>query len=561
MGAATFASAVMLTTLVRPGHTRQPAGGRPAFAGIEPPAAVALAVAHLKSRVPPADWTYMRFFFRDGMPDREWERFHTAFLLHVNLISLYSEPVRPLLLATPEQEAAGKQGDLYVLDTRDPRWKLSTFEKLADIDPYYHVLTAEVKYEEVLEDQEWPGGVDPTDNKYYKPGTYKVKVKRRVTGDKLNAASFVLLSREETEEVLKARKDPAALTTALAATNIGKLLAMTKSQVPFVRADWFLVQGSRQLSLNNKQTGVGYYDWLRLKDRDDFFRLVKLREADSIEIGREIRAVITKSGVSQQNRQVERLQALAGGLYFTLDVKDPTGRGNAAVQLKKGDYLHDAEEIYGALPNGLPATFLSDAKGVRQDSAPDFIGGDDSPLRLGRDARIHVNIACIRCHHGNVLQPLDDYVRRNMNLPQELNTTDYDLRRDFLRQYFSNLNLALANDRLLYWQAVGRLTGVDVLNASRDELKEESDRVFNAYAGAYNAYVDTPLKIADVAREHHTTPVKLKGALLLVRQTTGALNPALAGLLTSPPDVTLRTSHEELYQLVETHLRGMVTPP
>src|SRR6516225_433521 len=129
MGAATFASAVMLTTLVRPGHTRQPAGGRPAFAGIEPPAAVALAVAHLKSRVPPADWTYMRFFFRDGMPDREWERFHTAFLLHVNLISLYSEPVRPLLLATPEQEAAGKQGDLYVLDTRDPRWKLSTFEK------------------------------------------------------------------------------------------------------------------------------------------------------------------------------------------------------------------------------------------------------------------------------------------------------------------------------------------------------------------------------------------------------------------------------------------------
>jgi hypothetical protein len=48
---------------------------------------------------------------------------------------------------------------------------------------------------------------------------------------------------------------------------------------------------------------------------------------------------------------------------------------NAVRQLDK-DYKHQAEEVYGFLPNGLFVYFLVRRRGTRQDSAPDKIGSD-----------------------------------------------------------------------------------------------------------------------------------------------------------------------------------------
>src|SRR5207253_2525217 len=86
---------------------------------------------------------------------------------------------------------------------------------------------------------------------------------------------------------------------------------------------------------------------------------------------------------------------------------------NAVRNLRRGDFRHQAEEHYLTLPNGLPVYFLGNAQGERQDSAPDFIGSDTSVLNVSRDGRIHVCLGCVRCHAGNVLQPIDDWARKN----------------------------------------------------------------------------------------------------------------------------------------------------
>jgi hypothetical protein len=529
-----------------------------AATGVLPPVAVGQCVDHLKTTMAAADWPYQLFLYRNGMTDAKWQAFLTAIALHVNAISRYSEFIRPTVVSP----------DVLRIDIRDPKWDAKVRELLADADPYYHVTQEKAEYKLVEEKviEKWGGGIDPKDGKYYAPGNYETgevkKVSKKVVSQKIRSASFVLLSDEEHATVIKNLKDPEAFYKALALTQIGQLLAMTKSAAPFVRADWFLVQGARQLSLSNQQTGVGYYDWLGIKKRDDYFKLIKFSEKDSIDIGREVRAVVKRSGVSQQNRQIERDQALTGGEWYTLDVDDPTGRGNATVQLKKGDYKHKAEEHYGFLPNGLEVNILCQADGTLQATAPDFIGGDDSPFRLGRDFRIHVNKSCKDCHYQDVLKPINDWARRTFRLPQLLNAAaDKDQQLDFARQYFSNLDLHLRNDRRAYWQAYARLSGAGLENADDRQLRAETGRIMKAYLDAYNDYVETSLALEDVAREHYTTPEKLTRSLLAIRNTTQVLNPGLAGLVADPPDTLERVHHEELYALVEVHLRGAFPNP
>ena len=404
-----------------------------------------------------------RYFYTGNLPAAYRDETYRVLVYQANALSRSPELVKPRLIPP----------DLLAVVCSDygPTWR-KVWELLADHDPYFHVDL--ISY--------WPGGRWSGDGHFYRAGNYKV----RGTAPWLPAAEMA------------------------------ELISLTQSRTPLVRADWWFVQTCRQLSLTNRQTGIGYYDWLGIKDRDTFERLGRLDAEASRDLQKETRAAVERSGVSAQNRQIVRLQALSGASWSTLDTDDSTGVGNAIRLLRPVDYRHKAEEHFLAAPNGLFYFLLCAADGSLQASAPDFIGGDDSPLRRGNDARIHVCLACLRCHTTG-LQPIDDYVRRQ---PKTISSPDYAELQQLRRQYLSNLDNQLRRDREPYAEAVLEVTGWTPPELAR------------RYAAVYNRFAVDLITPATAAAEYGISPVVLQARL---RVPGRGLDPLAAGLLATPP--------------------------
>lgn len=288
-----------------------------------------------------------------------------------------------------------------------------------------------------------------------------------------------------------------------------ELVAITQSQVPIVRADWWFIQTARQLNLSNKETGFGYYDWHGFKDRAAFEKITQKRLRSA-----EVRAIVDDSGVAAHNRQVVQFE----GNWLTLDTDDDTGTGNAIRNPRKGDYKHKAEEHFAFLPNELFAVFLCDDKGNRQAKAPDFIGSDTTST--SNDRAIHVGLSCWRCHVEG-LRPIDDWARRNERA-LELQFADLKTSIEIRRQYLSDLKKAVERDRAVYAAALKEVNGLS---------PEDNAKV---YAAAWQRWADRPRDLDQAARELGTSAEVLRAVLL----KTPSIDPVLAGLLTGPLKVT-----------------------
>lgn len=122
-----------------------------------------------------------------------------------------------------------------------------------------------------------------------------------------------------------------------------------------------------------------------------------------------VRAGFQKSGVSQGNRLIERIQRPNGDYYWksydfnTARQNDrggdlfrhPLGPINAGLTQDQGlVFSPDGGEIIFSLPNGLQAYMLIDALGVRLDEAPVRVVTDKSR----KDSRIINGISCMQCH-------------------------------------------------------------------------------------------------------------------------------------------------------------------
>ena len=431
-----------------------PAWGNPAQA-------VTIALADAKQLGPAAvDAAYL-----DGttFSPQQLDTFLNALAFAINSLSRNPEPVKPVLLP----------GNVLRVPLSELGWSRKVWDRQALLDPYFSVRLVRV--------YDWPGGVW-NDGRHYNANAFKVQ------GEKADYAPWL-------------------------GNAINELGTLTQSQVPIVRADWWFVNAFRQQGLNGKENGFGYYDWLEVRDRTTFQALVRLDEKVSRELLLEHRAVIEDgtSGVSQHNRGIVRLKSYVGAYWLTLDTDSSIDElkdgklvraNNATRHIGRGELQHKAEEHYAALPNGLFAFLLCDDKGKLQASAPDFIGSDDSPLRQGKDSRIHVGIACVRCHVEG-LRPIDDWMRRTFRGPSEFQTYDKKKHEEVKRQYFSNLDKKLAEDRLVYVDALREVNGLTPLaNAA-------------AVAELYNWYF-RKRTVANLAVELGVEEAKLKAALVKV---------------------------------------------
>ena len=166
--------------------------------------------------------------------------------------------------------------------------------------------------------------------------------------------------------------------------------------VPFVRADWF-VSTVLQPPL--------YEDFLRLP-----FTLAELETKLDLDSAADVRnsvarrAGMTVSGVSRNNRVVERHPSRYGAYWKSFDFK--SNRGPENIFKDPINFREAGGEMIFNLPNGLQGYFVANANGDRVDAAPTEIVVD----KFADDKIVRNGLSCIRCHDAG-MKSFTDTVR------------------------------------------------------------------------------------------------------------------------------------------------------
>lgn len=413
--------------------------------------------------------------------------FMKALRFHVNQLSTNPDFSFPRLV-TP---------DLAAVTLADYGWQVNTWERFNESEPYFYVQ-AIVK------------GGDPV--YFYKQDAKKWFVRREAKAVQVPALAPWLPTKEITE-----------------------LTLLTNSATPIVRADWFLTQTA--IAEGRK---VGYYDMLGVgKKLTDFEKLVGLDRKFAQSLKKEIQAVVQTSTVALHNRHILRHPTLTGVWWETFDAKENVDVRNG-LRLLNGDFTHDAREVYGTLPNGLFAFFLSDAVGNRANTAPDSIASDGRSG--GSDRRVHVGLSCVRCHSPGI-QPIDCWARKHYTGVLQLQSTDLGKYLRLKQLYLSDLDGRIRKDQADYAEALRSVNG----------LTPEANS--KGYAAVWDRYQEQLVSVADVARETGWTEAAVLAAVSATVKK-GLADPVLSGLLQTPPIPIQRQQYEELQPILWQTLGG-----
>lgn len=184
----------------------------------------------------------------------------------------------------------------------------------------------------------------------------------------------------------------------------------SETTIPVVRGDWF-VASAAQPPL--------YHDLLRLPRRDWLLeRQLEVDVEQNIAAGSRRPGVVARagfngSGVSRNNRLIERHDSKYGAYWKSYDFAGNSGRQNLFAHPLGPDgakpFQHAGGEIIFSLPNGLQAYFLTDEDGRRIDKGPTEIVSD--PRRP--DRAVVNGLSCMSCHARGIIFK-DDQVREHV---------------------------------------------------------------------------------------------------------------------------------------------------
>ena len=192
------------------------------------------------------------------------------------------------------------------------------------------------------------------------------------------------------------------------ATAAGDIATMSNRKLVYMRADWFVATATRPPL---------YHTILRLPDNAyDLEKKLGVDVVANFKRGRLWRAGFMKSGVSAQNRLVERHDALYGAYWKSYDFKkgnkkgnlldyplgpDFTGKYGAKYPYADAAFVHDGGEMVFNLPNGLQGYFLVDGKDRRIDSGPEEVVSDYQ--RTSGTPAIVTGVSCMACHSKGLI--------------------------------------------------------------------------------------------------------------------------------------------------------------
>jgi serine/threonine-protein kinase len=193
---------------------------------------------------------------------------------------------------------------------------------------------------------------------------------------------------------------------------------LSRDALPIVRADWFVATATRPPL---------YHALLRLPARASQLERdlgVKVIADSFLDPTPELiaRGGFARSGVSGQNRLVERHRAQHGAYWKSYDFKPDSARAKLTRfplgplglfpekehPFKDQAFRHDGGEIIFNLPNGLQGYLLVNGKDERIEEGPIQVVGDE--LRTSGTPAIVTGLSCMACHkHGMI--PFKDQIR------------------------------------------------------------------------------------------------------------------------------------------------------
>ena len=188
----------------------------------------------------------------------------------------------------------------------------------------------------------------------------------------------------------------------------------TQAPIAAVRADWFAYAASQPPL---------YDDLMRLPNS-----LGELARDQGVNVEADIRNFVAqragfqRSGISQNNRMIERHAARSGYLWTSYDFADSRGNRNLfAFPLGPGPngFQHDGGETIFSLPNGFQGYYLSSATGARIDKGPTMMVRDPSR----KDSAVTTGISCMGCHDQGLRKARDevrDIVLGSRTLPRDV---------------------------------------------------------------------------------------------------------------------------------------------
>ena len=254
-------------------------------------------------------------------------------------------------------------------------------------------------------------------------------------------------------------------------TNVLKSAA--GSQMPYVRADWFAFAASQP----------PLYDKL-LKLPKTFQALAR---EQGVDVDGNIRKFVAqrsgfqKSGVSQNNRLIERHSSRSGYFWTSYDVAGNKKR-QSLFEFPLGptganSFEHDGGETIYSLPNGFQAYYLNTAKGDQIDKGPTTIVRDLSR----KDLAVTNGISCMGCHDQGMRKAKDevrDVVLAGRTFPKDV--------RDAVEALYpptEKMDQIIENDGKRFADAMYRagleptlkLNGVEMINALAKRYEDDVD--------------------------------------------------------------------------------------
>lgn len=209
------------------------------------------------------------------------------------------------------------------------------------------------------------------------------------------------------------------------------IMVATATRIPAVRGDWFVATASRPPL---------YHEVLQLPGAlGELERQLRVDPAINIAQERVLRVAFNGSGISKNNRILERHDAVHGYYWRTYDFEEvpqnlidrgilaPDRRNVFAYPLGPGSlesqFQHAGGEAIFSLPNGLQGYFIMNAVNNRIDKAPVAIVSD--PKRP--DRAVELGVSCMGCHVPGVIAKADQMREHLDKNPRAVPKADYEI--------------------------------------------------------------------------------------------------------------------------------------
>ena len=224
-----------------------------------------------------------------------------------------------------------------------------------------------------------------------------------------------------------------------------RLQGEMRADIPSVHVDWFVAQASLP-PLYHELLSLPLTD-RELETRLEVDVLRNLLNAPGVRVWR---AGFNNSGVSNNNRMVERHKSIHGAYWKSYDFAGSVGTQN--IFTHPLNFTHDGGEAIFNLPNGLQGYYLANASGFRLDAAPINIVSNPA----ASDPTVRNGLSCFGCHTEG-MKTFEDQVRSVI----ESNTTPAYDKAQALRLYVeqSEMDTRLGEDMDRYRVALTKTGG------------------------------------------------------------------------------------------------------